>query len=57
MLQMIAMPDITEEQIHQLLKDQVANAYHAGFANGWDSAVDAGQAVFERAFRHTPRSR
>lgn len=41
LLQAFALPQVDEEQIHKLLLDAIANAYVAGYAGGWDAALEA----------------
>jgi hypothetical protein len=57
LLQAFAMPSVGEDQIRALLVDTIANTHTAGFANGWDEALDAVAGTVERAFRFRPRDR
>jgi len=51
LLQAFAMPNITEEQIRQLLVDVVTTSYVSGFAAGWDSALDQARETIETVDR------
>lgn len=40
LLQTFALPQVDEAMIERLLNDAMATSYTAGFAEGWDAALD-----------------
>jgi hypothetical protein len=55
LLSVFAMPNINEEQIRKLLVDEITRARYAGFADGWDAALDDAATVIEQGERYGKR--
>lgn len=54
LLQAFVAFDANEETIHKMLVDTLTNTYVAGFANGWDAAVDEAAEAIGKVERFQP---
>jgi len=53
LLQTFALPQVDEAMIERLLNDALATSYTAGFAEGWDAALDEATEAIAKTFRFT----
>ena len=51
LLQAFALPHVGEEQIRRLLIDAITNAHVAGYAEGWDAALDKAREALDAVER------
>jgi hypothetical protein len=54
LLQAFVAFDANEETIHKMLIDTLTNTYVAGFANGWDAAIDEAADAIAKVERFQP---
>jgi hypothetical protein len=54
LLQAFVAFDVNEDAIHKMLVETLTNTYIAGFANGWDAALDEATEALGKVERFQP---